>query len=231
MLKSLGFRFPGKEGQDTGEGAQALAGIASAILSDKMELLSQCSFKIACDVANPLCGPLGATYVYGPQKGITEDLLPVIDAGMKNFAKVTAKTIGSDLSEVPGTGAAGGLGFAFLGYLGGELVPGVQLVLDTVRLADELKDADYAVTGEGRLDRQTAMGKAPIGVARLAKKYHVRTIAFAGSVSKEAAVCNQEGIDAFFPIVRGAATLQEAMDPQSAQSNMAAAAEQVFRLL
>lgn len=231
MLKSLGFRFPGKEGQDTGEGAQALAGIASAILSDKMELLSQCSFKIACDVANPLCGPLGATYVYGPQKGITEDLLPVIDAGMKNFAKVTARTIGSDLSEVPGTGAAGGLGFAFLSYLGGELVPGVQLVLDTVRLADELKDADYAVTGEGRLDRQTAMGKAPIGVARLAKKYHVRTIAFAGSVSKEAAVCNQEGIDAFFPIVRGAATLQEAMDPQSAQSNMAAAAEQVFRLL
>lgn len=230
MLKALGFSFLDKDGKDTGEGSQALEKIASVNMSDKMTLLSQCHFQIACDVTNPLCGPQGATYVYGPQKGVTPELAPVLDAGMSNYAAVTAAAIGFDYSLAEGAGAAGGLGFAFLSYLNGDLTPGVQLLLNAVHLEDEIKDADIVVTGEGRLDHQTAMGKAPIGVAQLGKKYGAKTIAFAGSVTKEATACNKAGIDAFFPIIRGISTLEEAMDPQTAKSNMTACAEQVFRL-
>ena len=231
MLKALGFTFLDKDGQDTGEGGQALAKVASVRLSDNAELLSQCNFKIACDVTNPLCGFQGATYIYGPQKGVTSEMLPVLDAGMENYAKVTSQTIGKDNMNASGAGAAGGLGFAFLSYLNGELTPGIQLILNAVHLEDEMKNADVVVTGEGRLDHQTAMGKAPVGVAKLGKKYGAKTVAFAGSVTKEAVACNEAGIDAFFPIVRGISTLSEAMDPATAKANMAAAVEQVFRLL
>lgn len=231
MLKALGFSFLDKNGKDTGEGSQALEKIASVNMSDKMTLLSQCHFQIACDVTNPLCGPQGATYVYGPQKGVTPELAPVLDAGMSNYAAVTAAAIGFDYSLAEGAGAAGGLGFAFLSYLNGDLIPGVQLLLNAVHLEDEIKDADIVVTGEGRLDHQTAMGKAPIGVAQLGKKYGAKTIAFAGSVTKEATICNTTGIDAFFPIIREISTLEEAMDHQTARSNMTACVEQVFRLL
>ena len=182
-------------------------------------------------MTNPLCGSQGATYIYGPQKGVTPDILPVLDAGMKNYAEVTAKVIGKDNQNAAGAGAAGGLGFAFLNYLDGELTPGIQLILDAVHVEEEMKDADVVVTGEGCLDYQTAMGKAPVGVAKLGKKYCAKTIAFAGSVTKEAVACNEAGIYAFFPIVRGISKLDEAMDPDTAKSNMAAAAEQVFRLL
>lgn len=230
MLKALGFSFLDKNGKDTGEGGQALEKIASVNMSDKMELLSQCHFQIACDVTNPLCGPQGATYIYGPQKGVTPELAPLLDAGMSNYAALTAAAIGFDHSLAEGAGAAGGLGFAFLSYLNGDLTPGVQLLLNAIHLEDEIKDADIVVTGEGRLDHQTAMGKAPVGVARLGKKHGARTIAFAGSVTKEATACNKAGIDAFFPIIRGISTLEEAMDPQTAKSNMTACAEQVFRL-
>ena len=127
--------------------------------------------------------------------------------------------------------AAGGLGFAFLSYLNATLTPGIDLILNAVELEKELEDTDITVTGEGRLDHQTAMGKAPVGVARLAKKYGSKVVAFAGSVTPEATACNAAGIDAFFPIVRGITTLAEAMDPQNAKSNMAAAVEQVFHLL
>ena len=230
-LRAFGYKFLDEKGEDVGEGGQALARIASVEISDKKELLSQCNFRIACDVTNPLCGSQGATYIYGPQKGVTPDILPVLDAGMKNYAEVTAKVIGKDNQNAAGAGAAGGLGFAFLNYLDGELTPGIQLILDAVHVEEEMKDADVVVTGEGCLDYQTAMGKAPVGVAKLGKKYCAKTIAFAGSVTKEAVACNEAGIDAFFPIVRGISTLEEAMDPDTAKANMAATAEQVFRLL
>ena len=231
MLKALGFTFLDRDGNDVGEGGQALAKISSVRSSDKQELLAQCCFQIACDVTNPLCGPRGATYIYGPQKGVTEEMAPVLDAGMKNYAEVTASLTGKDHSPAEGAGAAGGLGFAFLSYLNGQLTPGIQLILSAVHLEDEMKDADIVVTGEGRLDHQTAMGKAPVGVAKLGKKYGAKTIAFAGSVTKDAVACNQAGIDAFFPIVRGITTLEEAMDTETAKYNMRSCAEQVFRLL
>ena len=231
MLKALGVRFLDENGEDAGEGGQALAKVARIDVSGMNPLLKECHIQVACDVNNPLCGENGSTYVYGPQKGVTEDMKKTLDEAMAHFARVTSETLENDYMNTPGAGAAGGLGYAFLAYTGAALTPGIELILDAVGLEEELSGADVVVTGEGRLDFQTAMGKAPVGVARLAKKYNAKVIAFAGSVTKEATACNNEGIDAFFPILRSVCTLAEAMDPVAARNNMTATVEQVFRLL
>ena len=231
MLKALGVRFLDENGEDAGEGGQALAKVARIDVSGLNPLLKECHIQVACDVNNPLCGENGSTYVYGPQKGVTEDMKKTLDEAMAHFARVTSETLENDYVNTPGAGAAGGLGYAFLAYTGATLTPGIELILDAVGLEEELSGADVVVTGEGRLDFQTAMGKAPVGVARLAKKYNAKVIAFAGSVTKEATACNKEGIDAFFPILRSVCTLAEAMDPVAARNNMTATVEQVFRLL
>lgn len=231
MLKALGVRFLDENGEDAGEGGQALAKVARIDVSGMNPLLKECHIQVACDVNNPLCGENGSTYVYGPQKGVTEDMKKTLDETMAHFARVTSETLENDYMNTPGAGAAGGLGYAFLAYTGAALTPGIELILDAVGLEEELSGADVVVTGEGRLDFQTAMGKAPVGVARLAKKYNAKVIAFAGSVTKEATACNKEGIDAFFPILRSVCTLAEAMDPVAARNNMTATVEQVFRLL
>lgn len=231
MLKALGVRFLDENDEDAGEGGQALAKVARIDVSGMNPLLKECHIQVACDVNNPLCGKNGSTYVYGPQKGVTEDMKKTLDEAMAHFARVTSETLENDYLNTPGAGAAGGLGYAFLAYTGAALTPGIELILDAVGLEEELSGADVVVTGEGRLDFQTAMGKAPVGVARLAKKYNAKVIAFAGSVTKEATACNKEGIDAFFPILRGVCTLAEAMDPVAARNNMTATVEQVFRLL
>ena len=230
MLKALGVRFLDEKGEDAGEGGQALAKVARIDVSGMNPLLKECHIQVACDVNNPLCGENGSTYVYGPQKGVTEDMKKTLDEAMAHFARVTSESLENDYMNTPGAGAAGGLGFAFLAYVGATLTPGIELILDAVGLEDELSGADVVVTGEGRLDFQTAMGKAPVGVAKLAKKYNARVVAFAGSVTKEATACNKEGIDAFFPILRGVCTLADAMDPVNARNNMIATVEQVFRL-
>ena len=231
MLKALGVRFLDENGEDAGEGGQALAKVARIDVSGMNPLLKECHIQVACDVNNPLCGENGSTYVYGPQKGVTEDMKKTLDEAMAHFARVTSETLENDYMNTPGAGAAGGLGYAFLAYTGAALTPGIELILDAVGLEEELSGADVVVTGEGRLDFQTAMGKAPVGVARLAKKYNAKVIAFAGSVTKEATACNKEGIDAFFPILRSVCTLAEAMDPVAARNNMTATVEQIFRLL
>lgn len=231
MLKALGYTFLDDKGEDVGEGGQALAKVAEICTAGAYDKLAECQFQVACDVTNPLCGTNGATYIYGPQKGVTEATRDILDSGMFHFADITARTTSYDNRDAEGAGAAGGLGFAFMSFLNAELTPGIELILNAVDLEKELTDADVVVTGEGRLDHQTAMGKAPVGVAKLAGKYGARVIAFAGSVTKDADACNEAGIDAFFPIVRGVTTLAEAMDPDNARANMTACAEQVFRLL
>lgn len=231
MLKALGYSFLDEQGLDVGEGAQALGKVASIDAKNRHPLLDDCQFRIACDVTNPLCGENGATYIYGPQKGVTEAQKDSLDQDMAHFADVTETTLNCAYKNYPGAGAAGGLGFAFLSYLHASLSPGVELILDAINLSDALNDADIVVTGEGQLDRQTAMGKAPVGVAKLAKAHGAKVLAFSGSVTKEAVACNQAGIDAFFPILRRIITLEEAMEPSTARSNMTASVEQVFRLL
>lgn len=231
MLKALGYEFFDKNGKDVGLGASSL-GKVEKIIDDKVSpLLSKIKFQVACDVDNPLCGENGATYIFGTQKGVTDEMKPIIDKAMKHFAEKTTEKLGVSCENIAGAGAAGGLGFAFLSYLKAELKPGVELVMQATDTEEKIKDADVVVTGEGRLDSQTVMGKAPIGVAELAKKYNKKVIAFAGSVSDDAILCNANGIDAFFPIVRGVTTLDEAMKTDNATKNMELTAEQVFRLL
>lgn len=231
MLQALGFVFRDRNGKAVGRGAGALSEIASVDASGARAELKDCRFRIACDVTNPLCGANGATFVFGPQKGVTPALRDVIEAGMQNYAAVTAGYLGRELSAVPGTGAAGGLGFALLAYLRAQLVPGIELIAQAVELEREICTADVVLTGEGRLDGQTAMGKVPAGVAGLAKRYGVPVLAFAGSVEPGAQLDVRSGIDAFFPILRRVVTLEQAMDPEQAQRNMADTVEQVFRLL
>ena len=154
-----------------------------------------------------------------------------MDGYMRNYAALTKELYPESNLDTPGAGAAGGLGFALGVFLHAELMPGIEIVMEETRLEEKIKNADFVVTGEGRLDAQTAMGKAPVGVAKLAKKCHKPVIAFAGGIEKGAEACNKAGITAFFPAVRGVTTLDEAMRPETAAENLAESAEQVFRLL
>ena len=231
MLKALGYRFLDKNGKDIPDGAIGLKDLSSIDVSGANKELSLCEFRIACDVKNPLLGSLGASAVFGPQKGAREKDVPLMDSYLKNYLEVTKSIYPSADADFSGAGAAGGLGFAFRTFLGAELTPGIDLILDMIGLEKEVADADIVITGEGRLDSQTVMGKAPAGVARAAKLHKVPVIAFSGAVTEDAELCNEGGIDAFFPIVRGVTTLDEAMDEKNAYKNMKAAAKQVFLLL
>lgn len=232
MLQALGYVFYDEEGKILPPAAESLGRISRISKDHVPEVLEECRFLIACDVSNPLCGENGAVCVYGPQKGVKEEEKKKLDAAMRHYAEKTAAFTGKENSRAAGAGAAGGLGFAFLSYFAdAELKSGISVVLEAVGLEKEVKDADIVVTGEGRLDAQTAMGKAPAGVAKLAKQYGCTVLAFAGSVSDDAGACNEEGIDAFFPVIRGITTLEEAMKEENARKNIALSAEQVFRLL
>lgn len=232
MLQALGYVFYDSEGNVLPPLFESLEKIEKISGKNIPDELKECHFQIACDVTNPLCGENGAVCVFGPQKGVKPEEKKAMDQSMRHYAKKTEEFIGKDYSQSAGAGAAGGLGFAFLSYLpNAELKSGIAIVLEAIGLESELKDADVVVTGEGRLDFQTAMGKVPVGVARLAKKYGCKVIAFAGSVTEDAGKCNEEGIDAFFPIVRGVTTLEEAMEKETAKKNMTLCAEQVFRIL
>ena len=155
-----------------------------------------------------------------------------MDAAVRRFAGITAGQVGADFSGHPGAGAAGGLGFALMSYLPRvTLEPGILLALDTIGLAEDLKDADLAVTGEGRLDGQSARGKVPMGVGTLAKRNGVPVIALAGGVTPEARLCHEAGIDAYFSIPAGPCSLAEAMDPENARRNLERTAEEALRLI
>ena len=231
MLQALGYEFMNAEGKAVGYGALGLAQLESINIDHVLPELHECSFKIACDVNNPLCGDKGCSAVFGPQKGATAEMVKKMDLDLNHYGELTQKIFPKADMFYPGTGAAGGLGFAFLSYTNAELKSGISIVLEATRLADYIKDADLVITGEGRLDAQTVMGKAPSGVAFLAKKYGKKVLAFSGCVSKDATACNAAGIDAFFPILREVVTLDEAMHSDNARANMADTVEQVFRII
>lgn len=231
MLQALGFGILDKSGKQVSFGAQGLSEIET--ISDEFVLpeLRDCTFRIACDVTNTLCGEQGASAIYGPQKGATPNMIMQMDKWLAYYAALSReKYLHANMNQA-GTGAAGGLGFAFLTYTNAVLESGVKIVLEETELEKYVKDADIVVTGEGRLDGQTVMGKAPVGVAAIAKKYGKKVIAFSGCVTEDAIACNEHGIDAFFPILREVVSLSEAMDTKNAAKNMAATAEQAFRLI
>ena len=231
MLQSLGVKFLDKDGKETGIGGKYLADIRDVDISGLMPELKDCVFNIACDVDNPLCGERGASRVYGPQKGASEDDIKFLDSALRNFSKITKKKLGVDCAETPGSGAAGGLGYGFMAYLGAILKPGVEIVLDAIGIDSILDGADYVITGEGRIDSQTAMGKAPAGVAKRAKNAGAIVIGVAGCVTDDAYLCNSEGIDAIFPVIDKAMPLEEAMDRSVTVKNIRKEVRQIFRLI
>lgn len=231
MLQALGYDFLDSKGNAVPYGAKGLEDLTEIRKEHVLPELAQCEFKVACDVTNPLCGSLGASAVYGPQKGATPEMVREMDQWLADYAKLAANCSERADAEHPGTGAAGGLGFAFLTFTNAVLESGIKIVLEETKLEQYIQDADIVITGEGRLDGQTAMGKAPVGVAKLAGKYKIPVLAFAGSVTKDARKCNEEGIHAFFPILRGITTLEDAMDAENARRNLMETVEQVFRLI
>lgn len=230
MLQALGYGFLNKDGQQVPFGAIGLKELETITDTYVLPELAECEFKIACDVTNPLCGENGCSAVYGPQKGANPSMIMEMDKWLRYYAALAREKFPKANPNESGTGAAGGLGFAFLTFTNAVLEPGIKIVLEETKLESYVKGADVVVTGEGRLDFQTAMGKAPVGVAGLAKKFDIPVLAFAGSVTKDATECNKNGIDAFFPILRGISTLEEAMKPENAKQNLTDTAEQAFRL-
>ena len=231
MLQALGFGILDAAGKPVSMGGKGLQEITAITTENALPELKQCRFQIACDVTNPLCGSHGCSAVYGPQKGATPEMVAQMDTWLQNYADIVKTVLPHSNQNMPGAGAAGGIGFAFAAFLNGKLVSGIDLILREIDIETHIQTADIVITGEGRLDAQTVMGKAPIGIAKIAKKYQKPVIAFSGCVTDGAKVCNSHGIDAFFPIVKGACTLEQAMDPESACKNMADTAEQAFRLL
>lgn len=231
MLQALGYEFLNANGKQVPFGAKGLAEIVKIIDDHVLPELKECEFKVACDVTNPLCGTQGCSAVYGPQKGATPAMIADMDQWLFHYARLTQETYPHANWNQAGTGAAGGLGFAFLSYTNAVLESGIQIILEETRLESYIKAADIVITGEGRLDGQTVMGKAPIGVAAIAKKYGKPVLAFSGCVTEDSGVCNQYGIDAFFPVLRTVTTLEEAMEKEQAKRNLSATVEQVFRLI
>lgn len=231
MLQALGFGMLNENHEPVAFGAKGLEELKFITDENVIPELKECSFKIACDVTNPLCGEEGCSAIYGMQKGATPEMITQMDGWLKDYASLAKEKFSRADANKAGVGAAGGLGFAFLTFLNGTLESGINIVLEETKLEEYIAAADMVVTGEGRLDGQTVMGKAPIGVAKLAKKYNLPVFGFSGCVTKDAVACNKEGIDAFFPVLRSVVTLDEAMATENAMANMADTVEQVFRVI
>ncbi|WP_144945090.1 glycerate kinase [Pseudomonas oryzihabitans] len=211
VLQALGVRLLDGQGQALAPGGAALASLASLDLTDLHPRLAAVEVVIAADVDNPLCGPQGASQIFGPQKGASPEQVRELDAALAHFATVTAATLGRDVSEQPGAGAAGGVGFAALAFLQATFRPGIEVVAELVGLEEALQDADLAVTGEGRLDGQTLRGKTPAGVLRLAQRHGVPVVAVAGSLGEGYDALYQQGLAAAFSLVPGPLSLEEAL--------------------
>lgn len=230
MLRALGFKFYNNRKEEVINSSE-LSQISFIDTKKADKRLKNCIFNIACDVKNPLCGKEGCSSVFGPQKGANNEMINILDDGLLHYANVTKTIYPNADKDYPGAGAAGGLGFAFMTFLNGTLISGIDLVIKETKLEEEIKKADIVITGEGRLDSQSVMGKAPIGVAQIAKKYQKKVISFSGAIGDGASACNENGIDAFFSIIRKPCSLEEALNTETAFENLSASAEQVFRLI
>jgi len=229
MARALGVRFLDSRGRDVREGGCGLADIDHIDMSGLLPALRGATVEVACDVDNPLTGPRGAARVYAPQKGATPSMVKTLDAGLAHLARVIKKDLARDILRVPGSGAAGGLGGGLMAFLGGTLRPGIEIVMDAVGLKRKLRGCHLVITGEGRMDGQTAFGKTPAGVATMAKSLGIPVIGISGSVGADVSKVRAVGIDAYF------SALQEVMTeddlPRRAPAMLTDCAEQIGRLL
>lgn len=228
MVQALGGRFLDENGHELPKGGGGLGQLRRIDLVGLDPRLKSIAVEVACDVSNPLCGPEGASHVFGPQKGATPEMVEKLDGNLKNFAEAIKSQLGLDLINIPGAGAAGGLGAGLMAFLHASLKPGISLVIEYTGLEEKLKNSDLVWTGEGSIDFQTKYGKTPYGVAELAKKWNKPVIAFAGKVGKGIEPL-YEKIDAIFGITEGVVPLEEAL--ANGPRNLERAAENVARLL
>jgi glycerate 2-kinase len=210
MAKALGAHLLDKDGKEIGEGGGSLSDLASITLSEFDPRLANIKIEVACDVDNPLTGEIGASAIFGPQKGATAEMVKLLDRNLHHFATVIERDLGKKINNVPGSGAAGGLGGGLLAFLPSEMKRGVEIVIEATGLSQIVEDADLVITGEGKIDGQTIFGKTPIGVAKTAKIFGVSVVGIAGNVSKDSNVVHEHGIDAIFSIVPGVTSLEDA---------------------
>ena len=217
LLQALGMRFLDAQGRELAPGGAALAGLDQLDLSGLDARLLKVQIEVAADVDNPLCGPRGASAVFGPQKGATPEHVAELDTALGRFARIAAATLGEDHAEFPGVGAAGGLGFAARAFLKASFRPGIALVAELSGLAAAVENADLVITGEGRMDAQTLHGKTPVGVARVARAAGVPVIALSGSLGDNYQALYEAGIEAAFSLAPGPLSLEQAMAGAAAE--------------
>ncbi len=228
MAQAIGAHLLDSKGRTIAVGGAALAQLAKIDLSELHPLIKECSFEVACDVNNPLCGDKGASAIFGPQKGATPAIVAQLDTALAHYADIIASSGMADNRNFPGAGAAGGMGLGVMSFLNAELKPGIDIVMQTVNLAGLSQGADLVITGEGRLDSQTLHGKTPMGVAGVAKAQGIKVIAIAGCVSDDANILLEHGIDALFSITPRALPLAEVLS--SAKHNLYSTAKNIAAL-
>lgn len=229
MIQALGGKLLDKEGNELPFGGGALINLNTIDLSSFDNRLKEVKFEVACDVTNPLVGENGASKIFGPQKGATEEMVIELDRALTNYSEVIKRELGVDVAKVEGAGAAGGLGAALLTFLNGELKRGIDLIIKHTDLENKMKDADFVFTGEGAIDNQTIFGKTPMGVASVAKKNNIKTIAFAGKIGEGVENLYDIGINSIFGIMRGVSSLDEAL--KNGEINLEKTVENVVRIL
>ena len=231
MLKELGFEINDDKGIPVDDGALGLSKAVTVRERNMIPHLKECSFTIACDVKNPLFGENGASHVFAPQKGALPEDVEIMDRWMEDFSDIIKKSYSDAEPFSEGAGAAGGLGFAFNTFLNGHMEPGAVVLLKRTCIEEEISKADLIITGEGRIDEQTCMGKVPVRIAEIAKKYGRPVIAIGGCVGKGYENCHEFGIDAVFSIVPFPMSILEAMDKDTAKENVKRTAYEITKLL
>lgn len=229
FIQALGGRLLDENGDDLSYGGGALAKLHTIDLSNLDERLKYVSVEVACDVNNPLCGKEGASYVFGPQKGATREMIEILDQNLSHYAEVIKEQLGKDVISKAGAGAAGGLGAGLMAFLDVKLKSGIEMVIEYANLEEKVRDADMVWTGEGSIDFQTQYGKTPLGVAMIAKKYNKPVIALAGRVGNDIDVLYDKGIDAIFGIMRGVTSIEEAL--VKGPENVEKISENIIRFL
>lgn len=229
MLQALGCHLLDKEGNELPFGGAALIKLNTIDLTGFDTRLKEVTFEVACDVTNPLIGEKGASRIFGPQKGATEEMVLELDKALSNYAEIIKRELKVDVANVEGAGAAGGLGAALLTFLNGELKRGIDLIIKHTDLENKIQGADFVFTGEGAIDNQTIFGKTPMGVAAIAKKHNVNTIAFAGKIGDGVENLYDIGINSIFGIMRGVCSLDEAL--KNGEINLEKTVENVVRTI
>lgn len=229
MAQALGAKLLDAKGEELAFGGAALTRLEHIDVSNLDSRLADFEVTLASDVNNPLCGPRGASAIYGPQKGATPEMVKQLDTALAHYADVIKKDLDIDFRDVPGAGAAGGLGLGLMVFLKAKMIPGIDVVIKATNLVDALKDADLVFTAEGRIDRQSAMGKVPTGVALKAKEFGSPVIALAGEVADDYRVVFEQGIDAVLSIAPGPISLEQSMaDARKLIANAAECAMALF---